>query len=161
MRQNLTYEIVGVACGLGSDNRETSGAPAIVRSAGLVERLRRLGFSVVDGSDIALPTGTSLDEGSADPKLRNLDAMKLLAARMIPALTEVYARGNCPIVIGGDHALSMVSVSVAAEVLRRRRGPEARLGVLWVDAHGDLNTPETTPSGNLHGMPAAVLLGRG
>jgi len=161
MKSSRSYELIGAAFGLGSDNRGTMGAPAAYRRAGVLERLQRLGAPVAAGSDIALPVGFPLDGPGSDPRLRNLAGMEEFARLMIPALRAIYARGVTPVVLGGDHALSMVTISVAAEVLKQRYGPEAELGVLWVDAHGDINTAQTTPSGNLHGMPGAVLLGHG
>lgn len=156
-----SFELIGAAFGLGSDNGGTAGAPAALRAAGVLARLRKLGVVVEGGTDIVLPPNFSLEHDGGNPKLRNLPAMQEFAKLMMPALRAIYARGSMPVVLGGDHALSMVTISVAAEVLKQRHGPEAELGVLWVDAHGDLNTAETTPSGNLHGMPGAVLLGRG
>lgn len=155
------YELIGAAFGLGSDNRGTVRAPSVLRSAGVFERLENLGVRIERGSDISLPPDFSLEPDSGDSKLRNLPGMREFASLMIPALRDIYARGVTPVVLGGDHALSIATISVAAEVLKQRHGPDAELGVLWVDAHGDINTPETTPSGNIHGMPGAVLLGRG
>jgi arginase len=116
---------------------------------------------VEQGCDIALPQDFPLERDGGNPKLRNLPAMQEFARLMMPELRASYGRGAMPVILGGDHALSMVTISVAAEVLKQRHGPDAELGLLWVDAHGDLNTPDTTPSGNLHGMPASVLMGRG
>ena len=155
------YELLGAAFGLGSDNGGTTRAPAVLRTAGVLERLRRLGVRVEPGCDIALPQDFPLERDGGNPKLRNLPAMQEFARLMMPELRASYGRGAMPVILGGDHALSMVTISVAAEVLKQRHGPDAELGLLWVDAHGDLNTPDTTPSGNLHGMPASVLMGRG
>ncbi|NDC37973.1 MAG: arginase [Proteobacteria bacterium] len=156
-----SYELIGAAFGLGSDNKGTLGAPAALRAARVLERLRRLGVQVESGIDIALSPEFPLERDGGNPKLRNLPAMHEFARLMMPALRAVYGRGAMPVVLGGDHALSMVTISVAAEVLKQRHGPDAELGVLWVDAHGDVNTADTTPSGNLHGMPGAVLMGSG
>lgn len=161
MKPSRSYELIGAAFGLGSDNRGTMDAPGVYRRAGIVERLNRVGVSVAPGVDIALPPGFPLDGPGGNRQLRNLAGMEEFARLMIPALRGVYARGATPVVMGGDHALSMATLSVAAEVVKQRHGPTAELGVLWVDAHGDLNTAETTPSGNLHGMSGAVLLGHG
>jgi len=161
MKNLRSYELIGAAFGLGSDNRGTSRAPSVLRAAGVFERLRKLGVAVEPGVDIALPPDFPLDLHGGDPKLRNLPGMQEFARLMMPELRAIYSRGAMPVVMGGDHALSMVTISVAAEVLKQRHGPDAELGVLWVDAHGDINTADTTPSGNLHGMPGAVLMGRG
>jgi arginase family enzyme len=114
MKSSRSYELIGAAFGLGSDNRGTMGAPAAYRRAGVLERLQRLGFSVAAGSDIGLPTGFPLDGPGADPRLRNLAGMEEFARLMIPALRAIYSRGATPVVLGGDHALSMVTITVAA-----------------------------------------------
>jgi arginase len=160
-QNNRYYELIGAAFGLGSDNRGTARAPSVLRAAGVYERLKRLGVSIDTGSDIALPSDFPLEPDGGESKLRNLPGMQEFARLMIPALRGIYSRGATPVVLGGDHALSIATISVAAEVLKQRYGPTAELGVLWVDAHGDINTAETTPSGNIHGMPGAILMGRG
>ncbi|MFM1847760.1 MAG: arginase [Pseudomonadota bacterium] len=161
MKNVRHFELIGASFGLGSDNRGTIGAPKVLRSAGVHKRLQRLGVSIDPGTDIALPPDFPLEPAGVDSNLRNLPGMQEFARLMIPAMQGIYARGATPVVLGGDHALSIATISVAAEVLKQRHGADAELGVLWVDAHGDINTPETTPSGNIHGMPGAVLLGQG
>lgn len=158
--QSSNYEVLGAAFGLASYDRRTVKAPAALRKAGLIERLERLepiGVKIFDSGDLPEPP----ERPGRDPKLRHLDEVLSFAGEVITKLRAIYAAGRRPILLGGDHSISMASISVAAEQLRATFGPKAELGLLWVDAHADINTPETTPTGNIHGMPIAHLLGRG
>ena len=130
--------------------------PYAVRAAGLREALLSLGHDVLDQGNL-----TVADRGTFPPEARGADFLPTIAAicRELAERTEasVTAR-RFPVVLGGDHSLSAGSVAGAARALHARG---ERLGLLWIDAHGDINTPETSPSGNVHGMPVAHLLGHG
>jgi arginase len=147
--------IIGVPLDLGGNRRGVDMGPSALRIAGLHERLEALGYSVVERGDITAPI----------PEVKAIgDAKKKYAreiARVCQKLFEVslaaLEKGAAPIVLGGDHSLAAGSVGAPAEFARRRQKP---LGLLWVDAHGDMNTPATSPSGNVHGMPLAALLGQ-
>lgn len=144
--------IIGVPMDLGQDRRGVDMGPSAIRYAGLQERLRRLGHNVEDAGNIAVP----VPEESKDEHGSGLKHL-LVVAEVNSVVSElvVTARqaGEFPVVLGGDHSISAGSAAGA------RRASQGRIGLLWIDAHGDYNTPATTPSGNLHGMPLGALLG--
>jgi arginase len=154
--------LVGAACGIGSPDERCAEAPAVLRKLGMMQRLNaldRLGVRVIDGGDLRINPQSAPD---ANPKLRNFATILEFSERLTANLRRVYERGHRPILIGGDHSISMASLSVAAEVVKKKfRKGQGRLGVLWVDAHADINTPQSTMTGNIHGMPLAHLLGDG
>lgn len=153
------YEIIGAAFDLGAKSRGSAGAPAYLRERGLAERvdsLNRLGIDVVDGGDVAGPT-----EGDATTVPVNLPQFLSFGEELINRLERSYASGRVPVVLGGDHSVSMASVSAAARHLRSTHGSDADLGLVWVDAHPDLETPEASPDSYLHATPVAHLLGLG
>jgi len=152
----MRIQIINAPLDLGASRRGTDAGPSGFRIAGLHGAIERLGHTVLPDIDIVVPTATSADPGSARARFRTeiLAVCKELAERTRDALEA----GTLPLVIGGDHSISMGSVSGAADHFRRRGEP---LGVIWFDAHGDMNLPETSPSGNVHGMPLAHLLGHG
>lgn len=153
------YEIVGAAFDLTSHIRGCGAAPQILRDQGLSARMTRLakqGVIAVDGGDIVGPAS-----GDATTTPRYMDELLAFSDDLMARLAQVYRAGRRPVVIGGDHAVAIPSVSAAASYLRHEQGPTAALGLIWVDAHADLETPETSGSGNIHGMAAAALLGYG
>jgi arginase len=130
--------------------------PSAIRIAGLAERLTELGHKVVDEGDLAIKNMEALKVG--DVRARYLPEIAR-ASRLVSAKVErIVAKGHFPLVLGGDHSISIGTVSAIAAAARREG---RKVGLLWVDAHGDINTPETSPSGNIHGMPVAALLGEG
>ena len=140
-------EIIGVPLDLGQDERGTDVGPAAIRYAKLRERLRAEGHEVVDLGNISVPPAAMVDEGS---RIRVIGEV----ARDLRVRTqEVLQRGALPLVLGGDHSVAIGSVAASAAC--------GSTGLLWVDAHGDFNTPQTSLSGNVHGMPLAVILGKG
>jgi arginase len=148
----MDVRILGVPMDLGANRRGTDMGPSAVRSAGLADRLKGLGHDVEDdGNVFAEEPETQAEDGSGayfvEPIVRSCESV---AQRVRQARED----GAVPLVVGGDHSISMGSVAGVG-------GDEARVGVLWVDAHADFNTPETSPSGNVHGMPLAALTGRG
>jgi arginase len=141
---------------LGSGRRGVDMGPSAIRIAGLAERLAELGHKVVDEGDLAIKNMEELKVG--DVRARYLPEI-VRASRHVSAKVErIVAKGHFPLVLGGDHSISVGTVSAIAAASRREG---KRVGLLWVDAHGDINTPETSPSGNIHGMPVAALLGEG
>ncbi len=157
-RNERRFEIIGAGFGLGATRAETSMAPGVLRQSGLIERLLRVHSRVIDGGDVMGPVAAA---PATNPKLRYLDEYLQFSKMLLPRLRGAYAKGNTPLVIGGDHSISITTIAAAAEALREKKGKRAKLGLLWVDTHPDLNTDETTPSGNLHGMSVAAALGRG
>lgn len=157
-----TVRVIGVPMDLGQTRRGVDMGPSAVRYAGLYERLGELGFSVEDAGNIPVPVR---DQKSVRAHYANVAAG---AIRHLPevmaACREIYARAaamagqsDFPIFLGGDHSIAIGTVAGVAAAQQGNGG----LGLIWVDAHGDFNTPETTPSGNIHGMPVAALTGRG
>jgi len=141
---------------LGSGRRGVDMGPSAIRIAGLAERLAELGHKVVDEGDLAIKNMEELKVG--DVRARYLPEI-VRASRHVSAKVErIVAKGHFPLVLGGDHSISVGTVSAIAAASRREG---KRVGLLWVDAHGDINTPATSPSGNIHGMPLAALCGLG
>lgn len=154
-RVGTTHEVhlVGVPMDLGAGRRGVDMGPSALRLARLAAALRGLGHGVTDHGNVAVPVAETVPTRDADDaSARYADAIAATTRATRRALDQVPVDA-IPIVLGGDHAVSLGSVAHA-----RSRG---RTGVLWIDAHGDLNTPESSPSGNVHGMPLAHLLGRG
>lgn len=148
--------LVGFPMDLGADRRGVDMGPSALRIAGIAERLRELGYRVSDRGDLSIRTQ---EVGELyDPRLKYLPEITRACRELADAVTTILAEGAFPLLLGGDHSMSIGSI---AGVARWCRQQGKRLGLLWIDAHGDLNTPETTPSGNIHGMPLAVALGHG
>jgi len=125
--------------------------PSAIRYAGLEDRLQELGIECEDWGNVATAVAEATASGS--PQARFLDQIKETCERIAKEVARALGEGRTPIVLGGDHSIALGTIGGLASVY----GPG---GVLWLDAHGDLNTPETTPSGNVHGMPLAAALGR-
>jgi arginase len=142
--------IIGAALDLGAGRRGVDMGPSAIRYAGLDERLAALGLAVDDLGNVEVGVAEATDEG--DPRARFLDEIKEVSARLAAQVRDSAAAGAVPVVLGGDHAVAIGTLGGLASA----SGPG---GVLWFDAHGDLNTPETSPSGNVHGMPLAAALG--
>jgi arginase len=148
--------VIGVPLDLGAGRRGVDMGPSAVRIAGVRERLERLGYRVTDTGDVPVPIPESADPG--DPKAHYLAQIAEVATALADRVSAAMRAGAIPLVLGGDHSLSIGSIAGAA---RWARENDADLGLLWFDAHADMNTPDTTPSGNIHGMPLAASLGYG
>ena len=146
--------IIGVPLDLGAGRRGVDMGPSALRIAGIGERLAGLGYQVIDKGDLTAPIPETKARGE-DSKKYIREIARVYQKLYHTALATLEA-GAFPLVLGGDHSLATGSVAAAADYARRRRKP---LGVLWVDAHGDMNTPASTDSGNVHGMPLAAVLG--
>jgi len=148
--------IIGVLMDLGADRRGVDMGPSAVRVAGLNERLVALGYDVTDAGNILVrnPEMMQITDRHAKYLPEIAEACQKLAERVEAALES----GSTPIILGGDHSIAIGSVAGLAAFHRKR---DKRVGVIWFDAHGDMNTPEISPSGNIHGMPFAAILGRG
>ena len=130
--------------------------PSAIRIAGLETALRELGHTVVDDGDITIKNMEALKVG--DVHARYLAEIARASALACKRVDRIMTRGHFPLILGGDHSIAAGTVSGIAAFARRAG---KRTGLLWVDAHGDINTPDTSPSGNIHGMPVAALLGYG
>jgi len=152
----MIVHVLGVPMDLGSGRRGVDMGPSAIRIAGLAERLAELGHKVVDEGDLAIKNMEELKVG--DVRARYLTEIARASRHVSTKVERIVAKGHFPLVLGGDHSISVGTVSAIAGEARHEGN---KVGLLWVDAHGDINTPETSPSGNIHGMPVAVLLGEG
>jgi arginase len=152
--KNRAVHIIGVPLDLGGGRRGVDMGPSAVRIAGLGERLTAMGCVVTDKGDLATPIPET--QVARDPSKRYIKDIARVCARVYQQTWQSLSDGALPIVIGGDHSLAAGSVGASADFAVERGG---KLGVLWIDAHGDMNTPATTSSGNVHGMPLAALVG--
>jgi arginase len=148
--------IMGVPLDLGQSRRGVDMGPSAVRVAGLEARLEALGHVVEDGGNVSVAIAEQKKEGDRHAKyLKEITATCTKHADMVLKTLEA---GIFPLVLGGDHSVAAGTVSGVAEFYRRQN---LRVGLIWIDAHSDMNTPETSPSGNVHGMPLAAILGLG
>ena len=150
-----TVHIIGVPLDLGGGRRGVDMGPSAFRIAGLGERLAALGYSVVDKGD--LPTPIPETQELRDEHKKYIREIAKVCQKVYQTVLGSFDEGAMPVVLGGDHSLGAGSVAAAAEWGRRSK--QQPIGLLWVDAHGDMNTPATSLSGNVHGMPLAALLG--
>ncbi len=148
--------VLGVPIDLGASRRGVDMGPSAVRVAGLDTRLAALGHTVSDSGNIAVEIAETQHFGSRNAHY--LDEIADTCTRSAAAVLDILASGRTPLVLGGDHSMAAGTVSGVSEFFRRKG---ERIGLLWLDAHSDINTPETSPSGNVHGMPLAALLGLG
>ncbi len=144
--------IIGVPLDYGADRRGVDMGPSAIRYAGLHENIRRLGHQVNDIGNLPVPVPES--RLAKNPRVKYLDEIVKVSRVLARAVERTLTEGAFPLILGGDHSIAMGTV---AGLVRKFN----RLGILWFDAHGDFNTEETSPSGNVHGMPAAVMAGRG
>lgn len=146
--------IIGVPLDLGGNRRGTDMGPSAFRIAGIGEQLAALGLSVTDKGDVPSPIPEA--KGAGDPRKRYVKEIAKVCQRLFQATMASMDEGATPIALGGDHSLATGSAAAAAVQMRKQGKP---LGLIWVDAHGDMNSPDSTGSGNVHGMPLAALLG--
>jgi arginase len=146
--------LIGVSLDLGGNRRGVDMGPSALRLAGITERLTSLGVPVVDHGDLVAPIPEVKSFG--DPRKRYIREIARVCEKLYKTSLGALEKGGLPLVLGGDHSLAAGSVAATAEYLRRDGKP---LGLIWVDAHGDMNTPSSSGSGNVHGMPLASLLG--
>jgi arginase len=142
--------IIGAALDLGAGRRGVDMGPSAIRYAGLHERLSQIGYECLDWGDVETAVLEATEE--TDESARYLPEIKAAAGQVARLVGQALEHGALPLVLGGDHSVALGTLGGLA----RARGLG---GVLWIDAHGDLNTPETSPSGNVHGMPLAAAVG--
>ncbi len=135
---------------LGQNRRGVDMGPSALRYAHLQARLERLGHTVMDEGNIAVPNP---EEHVAEGQGRRLQAVTAVCEQIYALANQCFDEGDFAVFLGGDHSISIGTIAAAAQ-----SGP---IGVIWVDAHGDYNTHETSPTGNIHGMPVAALVGHG
>lgn len=153
-KQNVT--IIGFPMDLGADRRGVDMGPSALRIAGLNNKLEKLGYKVEDIGDIKIEIMER--QKIKNPKLKYLDEIVRTSKKLADKVEKVLASGDFPLCIGGDHSMALGTISGIASFCKKKR---LKLGVIWIDAHSDMNTDETSPSGNIHGMPLSALMGLG
>jgi arginase len=148
--------LIGVPLDLGAGRRGVDMGPSALRAAGAEARVEALGYEVEDWGD--LPVKIQETQGPGDPRLKYLKEILEVCGLLRDRVGEAAAAGTLPVVLGGDHSVAMGTIAGLSRHLRKQ---QQKLGLVWFDAHADSNTPETSPSGNIHGMPLAVALGYG
>jgi arginase len=149
-------QIIGVPLDLGAGRRGVDMGPSAFRIAGLGPQLAALGCTVVDAGNLPAPLRET--EDAPDATKRFIRQIAALCSELYVRTGSALRAGATPLVLGGDHSLAAGSVAASADWVHAETGKP--LGLIWVDAHGDMNTPATTTSGNVHGMPLAALLGQ-
>ena len=148
--------VIGVPLDLGAGRRGVDMGPSAFRQALLLETLRELGYDVQDAGDVPVSIQETQDPG--DPHRKYLREIRDTCERLRDRVGQLLEGSRMPVVLGGDHSIAMGTIAGVSRFLRERK---QKLGLIWFDAHGDMNTPETSPSGNIHGMPLAAALGVG
>ncbi|MGD9678187.1 MAG: arginase [Vulcanibacillus sp.] len=144
--------IIGVPLDLGANRRGVDMGPSAIRYANVKERLESSGYDVVDHGNIYVPTPN--ESKIENTKNRYLEEVKMVNDELANLTANVLEKGRFPLILGGDHS---IGIGTIAGIAKQKKD----FGVIWIDAHGDLNTSETSPSGNIHGMSLAVSLGYG
>jgi arginase len=148
--------ILGAPLDLGAGRRGVDMGPSALRLAGLNAKLDAMGYSVEDLGNVPAAQQENTPEGPGDAKY--LGPIAKTCTRLASMVAEALQAGQFPLVLGGDHSVATGTVAGIAKVFRERG---EKIGLIWIDAHADMNTPESSPSGNVHGMPLACCLGRG
>ncbi|MCH1627963.1 arginase [Fredinandcohnia quinoae] len=151
MKKNIS--IIGVPMDLGQMRRGVDMGPSAIRYAGVTERLEQLNYKIDDLGDIEIARAQKITDNQ-EGNLRNLKGVSDASEKLAAKVDEVITKGEFPLVLGGDHSIAIGTLAGVAKHYKN-------LGVIWYDAHGDLNTAETSPTGNIHGMPLAASLGIG
>lgn len=150
MKQIDHIDVIGSQMDMGAVRKGVDMGPLAIRHAGLINRIREVGYQVIDHGDIA----PLVAENEGDPRMRFAREINEANKRLYEKVDEAYKSGGFPVVLGGDHSIAAGSVAACAANHRR-------IGVIWIDAHGDFNDEKITPSGNMHGMPLSALCGCG
>jgi arginase len=152
----MIIHLLGVPMDLGSGRRGVDMGPSAIRIAGVAGRLEELGNKVVDEGDVVIKNMEELKVGNE--RARYLAEIARASSILARKIDRIMGLNHFPLVLGGDHSIAVGTVSGIAAFAQRQG---KKLGLIWIDAHGDINTPESSPSGNIHGMPLAALLGFG
>jgi arginase len=150
MQGRRKVTIIGAALDLGAGRRGVDMGPSAIRYAGLDDRLASLGYEIDDRGNVGTAVAEAIEAGDEDARF--LRQIKETCRHIAELVADAAGRGSTPLVLGGDHSVALGSLGG----LHRAHGPG---GVIWIDAHGDLNSPETSPSGNVHGMVLAAAMG--
>lgn len=152
MDKQRKLRVIGAPSDLGQARRGVDMGPSAIRYAGLSDKMRDLGYYIEDVGNVEVPPPESRVQGSEHAKY--LEPVKVVCDELRTLVKEALYEQFTPVVLGGDHSVAIGSIAGAVEA-------KGKLGCIWFDAHGDMNTPETSPSGNIHGMPLAVSIGLG
>ena len=147
-------EIIGAPTAFGQRKLGVNFGPDALRYAGLIERIEDIGHEVIDKGNVQSPVLDMKKYKSEQKGLRNLEEVIAFSNNLYESVNETVEKGHFPLILGGDHSLSIGSIAGISKHYEN-------LGVIWYDAHGDLNTLESSPSGNIHGMPLRALIGEG
>lgn len=153
---NKKARIIGVPMDLGAGRRGVDMGPSAIRIAGLNQAIALLGYEVSDAGNVHVRPAEAIERSS--PRAHFLPQIAEAAEELAVMVEAALEEDALPVILGGDHSIAIGSVAGIASFFRKR---EQKIGVIWLDAHTDVNTPETSPSGNIHGMPLAALLGYG
>ncbi len=151
-----SLSLLGVPLGYGASMAGVDIGPAALRVARITQRIARLGYSVHDLGDMRLERPQTLPE--VEEKLKYVREISNACEQLAVDVEEILKAGQLPLIVGGDHSIAIGSFAGVASYYKKQN---ETLGLIWFDAHADMNTPESTPSGNIHGMPLAALLGYG
>jgi arginase len=149
-------DIIGFPVDLGADRRGVDMGTSAIRIAGLEERLRNLGYDVIDQGDVHILIRES--QRIENPNLKYLNEILKTSEVLARSVEGTLERGHFPLCLGGDHSMAIGSIAGLSAFCTKHK---KTLGLIWIDAHADMNTDETTPSGNIHGMPVAAAIGYG
>jgi len=148
--------VIGVPLDLGQSRRGVDMGPSAVRVAGLEARLEQIGHQVEDAGNVSVAIPEQKKEG--DPHAKYLKEITATCTKEAELVMKTLEAGKVPLVLGGDHSVAAGTVAGVAEFYRKQN---QKIGLIWIDAHTDINTPDSSPSGNVHGMPLAAIMGLG
>lgn len=148
--------IIGVPSDLGANMRGANIGPSAIRIAGLHEKLKMLGCNIEERGDITVPLREMLSKEEVETKHRK--SLLEICSKLSDEVYRALELGRKPIVLGGDHSIGMGTIAGVSRFAKKNNGD---MGLIWIDAHADMNTPESTHTGNIHGMPLSVVLGKG
>lgn len=152
----MNIHILGVPMDLGAGRRGVDMGPSAIRIAGVTEKLQSLGYTVIEEGDIS--TKIPEQQKVKNPKLKYLSEIVRACTLLASKTEKILDSGGFPVILGGDHSIAMGTIAGVANFCNKKN---KKFGVIWVDAHGDMNTDKTSPSGNIHGMPLAASIGLG
>lgn len=152
----MNIHLLGVPMDLGQGRRGVDMGPSAIRIAGATEKLRLLGHTIVDEGDIQVKNPEL--QKVKNPKLKYLSEIVRACTILSGKVEKILEGGSFPLVLGGDHSIAIGTIAGVSNYCKKKN---KKLGVIWVDAHGDMNTDQSSPSGNIHGMPLAASIGLG
>lgn len=155
-KNSRIVNLIGFPMDLGADRRGVDMGPSALRIAGLGEKLESLGYKIIDDGDIIVEIKEK--QKIKNPKLKYLDEILKTSKMLAQKVEKALSQNHFPLCIGGDHSMAIGTIAGISSYCKKNN---LKLGIIWIDAHADMNTDQTTPSGNIHGMPLAASLGLG